>query len=112
MPTALSKSWETWRKIDTPENILEWIVNGVSAPFSNLPPPCHFENHKLTDTQKTFVAAEVKRLAGSGSISKVDSKPQCVVPIGCVPKKNKKHRLIVDLRYVNTYCESKTICTS
>ena len=34
----------------------------------------------------------------------VSYKPHCVSPIGCVPKKNGKWRIIVDLRGVNKFC--------
>ena len=39
-----------------------------------------------------------------GVISKVDAPPLGISPIGCVPKRGGKFRLILDLRHLNNYC--------
>ena len=44
-------------------------------------------------------------LLQSGAIAKCSSAPQCVSPLGVVPKKRNKHRLILDLRHLNGHCD-------
>jgi hypothetical protein len=107
MPTALSKRWREWEQIGSPDCVLDWIKEGVKLPFSGEPLNCEYSNHKLSKNQASFVSSEITSLLNNGCISNVDYKPHCVVPIGCVPKKNRKQRLIVDLRHVNSFSESR-----
>lgn len=103
--STLSKHIDKWKDIGTPTVTLDWLSNGVKLPFREEPEACAFSNHKLTERQRVFVSTELTKLCESGCISEVNYKPHCVVPIGCVPKKKNKLRLIVDLRYVNSFTE-------
>lgn len=92
-----------WRNIKANDNVLDWIENGVKLPFNNIPDKVAYENHSFTSTQRHFVKAEIQKLLSTGAISKVNNVPHCVNPLGCVPKKDNKWRLIVDLRFVNKH---------
>ena len=109
MPTALSKRWRDWVQIKSPDCVLVWIIGGVKLPISGEPLSCEYSNHKLSKNQASFVSSEIPSLLDNGCISKVDYKPHCVVPIGCVPRKNRKQRLLVDLRHVNSFSESRKV---
>jgi len=93
-----------WRECQVPNHVINWITSGISIPFVQNPPNCTLQNHKLSGKQKVFVNEEVSRLLSTKAIVKANELPKCIVPIGCVPKKGNKLRLIVDLRHVNTYC--------
>ena len=54
--------------------------------------------------------SEIGTLLLSGAISESTVKPFCVNVIGCVPKKNKKLRLIVDLRPLNEHIKVPYFC--
>jgi hypothetical protein len=95
-----------WRQYGAPDHVINWISQGVIIPFVQSPPKCLFQNHNLTDKQRAFVDNEIKDLLKNHRISVADGVPTCVVPLGCVPKKNNQYRLITDLRHVNKFCET------
>ena len=82
------------------------MTQGITIPFVQEPTSCFLGNHKLTEKQSIFVDKEIKGLLKSGRVSAAKELPKCVVPIGCVPKKNKQLRMIVDLRHVNSFCKT------
>ena len=100
---SLKKNIDEWIKIGANSDVIQWIKNGVSLPFSSAPIGYECKNHALNVEQAVFIDREVSNLLKSKVISRVDYKPFCVNAIGCVPKKNKKLRLIVDLRPLNEH---------
>ena len=50
-----------------------------------------------------FLETEMNSLLLQGCIDIADSKPKCVSPITCVPKKNGDFRLVTDLRHLNSF---------
>ena len=85
---------------------LDIIKEAVELPIENCAPFC-LPNYDLKNKkEKIFLQDEVKRLLKLGYIKKLDYKPRYVSPIGCVPKKEGKFRLIHDLRHLNSHCES------
>ena len=98
-----------WKSIGCSDVIIDWIERGVSIQFTDSPPPSFsFENHNLTFDQHLFVTNELERLLKCGYIKKLNYKPRFISPIGCVPKKNSGHRLIVDFRFLNSFCVSSS----
>ena len=93
---------DQWKNIGASRQIIDWIENGVKLPFIEKQNYIFQNNHPLTNVQEKFVHAEIKDLLAKGAISEVDYIPHCVNPIGCVPKKGKKWRLICDLRWLNS----------
>ena len=51
-----------------------------------------------------FVDFAINSLLHDGAIEKVSHKPHCVSPLGVVPKKDNKLRLVCDLRELNSSC--------
>lgn len=100
---AASEQWKIHELGRFPDTVLQ---DGVPVPFTQ---PCEqFEinNRPLSKYQYDFVASEISELLESGVITKLDVKPSGVSPIGSVPKKGGKQRLIVDLRHLNKHCET------
>lgn len=100
----LRRNLHSWRQIDAPNYVIDWIQNGVPIPLKEDIRPFEQENHKLTFLQSSFIDKEIQRLLLCGFIEHCDVKPLYISPIGCVPKKNRKFRLITDLRHLNKHC--------
>ena len=99
---------QAWENIGCNTVVLDWIKNGVKIPFVSSPPDFQLRNHRLTFTQTAFIKQELERLLSLRYIVKLDTKPKYISPIGCVPKKTKGFRLIVDFRHLNSYCSSSS----
>lgn len=57
----------------------------------------------MTADELSFVRTELARLVVVGAVSKIGSRPLFCLPLGVVPKKNGKLRLIHDLRHLNKF---------
>ena len=97
----LKDNYDEWKNIGANDEVLTWIREGVSLPFKTEPTSYENNNHKFNVEQFRFADAEINKLLKSGAISQTEEKPFCINAIGCVPKKNKSFRLIVDLRPLN-----------
>ena len=96
-----------WQEIGAPATVIDWIQHGVTLPFRTVPPPAHFHNRNLSDSQTTFVDSEIQKLLDQNIITESTVTPTVVSPLNVVPKKGKnKWRLIHDLRYVNSFINS------
>lgn len=104
--SALSKHIDAWSRLPVSGTVLEWVENGIQIPFTVTPDVRKFDNHILSKGQNIFIDEKVTELFCKGYISHVHYTLTCVSPIGCVSKKGGKLRLITDLRYVNTCCET------
>jgi len=93
-----------WSRLRLSDTFKSWLSHGVSIPFIATPLTFAVANHKLSRKYELFVDQELKELLKSEAIEKCSYKPMCVSPIGVVPKKNAKLRLITDLRQLNNYC--------
>ena len=93
-----------WQDIKAAPHVSDWINYGVSIPFKSIPYRFYFENHNLNNKEQLFISNEVADLLCFGVISKVDAPPLGISPIGCVPKRGGKFRLILDLRHLSNYC--------
>lgn len=102
MDNRLGSRLSAWVSIGCPEHICKWLSHGVPLPFISTVKPFTLSNHNLTKVQRQFVTKELKQLVTKGAIEVCNYVPFCVNPLGCVPKKNNKLRLITDLRWVNT----------
>ena len=96
--------------INAPYHVIDWIAQGVKIPFNETPCGFALQNRQLSPIHKQFVVEELKKLVQSGAIKKQSVAPTCVSPIGVVPKRGGKLRLIVDLRRINTFCEVPKFC--
>ena len=85
--------------------IPEWLRKGVPLPFFNakIPPSRRQKNHSSAFDHADFVSSEIQKLLRQGAIMEFDS-PYCVSPLGvAVREKDNKRRVVVDLRYLNTF---------
>ena len=56
-----------WENIAN-QTVLSWIQEGVSIPFSRLPPQIQLTNHSLTKEQYDFIDTEIAKLLQAGVI--------------------------------------------
>jgi hypothetical protein len=66
-----------------------------------------FANHKISPEDSIFVNTEIDRLLRDGIIVRTPKKPKIISPIGVVPKKNGKKRMILDLRFLNSFIDTR-----
>lgn len=97
---------KSWRQIGASETVLDWIVNGVPCSFNKEPEPCIFENPAFGEAENKFLVQELALLESKNMVQKVSEIPHCVSPLKVIRKKNKKYRLICDLRYLNSHCDT------
>ena len=79
---------------------------GIEIPFKSEPEPCFYDNNVFSLNHKRFVDEEIQRLLKSGAIKQVKIQPKCVLSMRCVPKKNKKFRLVIDCRPINKFIDT------
>ena len=93
---------EAWRRIGASDTVLKWISEGVPLQFDKEPDRCDLPNRVSGLKQHQFVDIEVRKLLAKGYIRRVNREDvHCVLPLRCVPKKQQKHRLVLDCRHVN-----------
>jgi hypothetical protein len=95
--------WETTASSKT----LQYIKIGYLINWKKQPPPrtC-LKNHPIKREDSNFVTTEIQRLLDLGAISPTSKKKAWIInPIGVVPKKNGKKRLIIDMRFVNQFMQ-------
>jgi hypothetical protein len=75
-------------------------------PWIQGPPlgPHYRENHPSAFKYPQFVSEAVASLVITGAAMRVSERPFIISPLGVVPKGIDKLRLILDLRYVNSFC--------
>ena len=105
----LRQHLEDWKNIGANNDVLLWIKNGINIPFKSLPDNFSFPNRQFKRHEAYFIRTEIKRLLQAECIKKVNTKPVGVSPLGVVPKKDNKLRLIIDLRHLNSYCEARSV---
>ena len=84
------------------------ITLGFMLPWSAAGPPPNpiaFANHASAFEHADFVDSAVSSLLSTGTINRVLERPFLVSPLGVVPKAEDKLRLILDLRYLNSFLD-------
>ncbi len=102
---SLKRSLPMWEAARPPAAVLEWINHGVSLRFRSTLRPIHIPNRTFNEREHQFVREERDRLLASEAISRRQHRPFACLPLGVVPKKNGKLRLIHDERYINAHME-------
>lgn len=102
---TLTENHAKWYDIHANQEVLSWLKDGAKIPFATEPDCFHLPNQKLSFTQGEFVASELNNLVKAGAIERCNSNtpPKCISPLGCVPKKGGKLRLITDMRRINSH---------
>lgn len=96
-----------WLKICLSTLVLAWIAHGYKLEFDPAlgePRDAWFSNHPGAYNHSDFVDEALTTLLQTGAIEcRGKKRPKVVSPLGVVPKKGGKSRLILDLRYVNKH---------
>lgn len=107
VPGSLSKHIHAWRELGTvPPAVLDWIQFGFPLHLHRLPKRVRIPNYVKSEDQ-AFVTQELQRLVDQGALTEVQARPYLVLPIGVVPKKGGKRRLIHNLRYLNKFLAAR-----
>ena len=100
----LKKCMGFWQSIGASEYVLKIIEHGYFLSFVALPPPMHAHNLPSALAHSRYVTQQVITLVAAGAVVPVTASDLIVIsPLGVVPKKNGKLRLILDLRYLNMF---------
>jgi len=99
---SLSEACRIWRTSCPNQLISNWVTQGAQIPFTSIPPRFSLNNHPMTPDQEDFISQEIEKLLQTGTIIETDQVTN-ISPLGAVPKKNGKLRMILDLRRVNNY---------
>ena len=107
---ALVLALPFWREIGANKFLLSVISEGYFLPFVSLPDCLFFNNLPSAAPNKAFISQAVHKLTVSGVVSEVESHQLLLCStLGAVPKKSTgKFRLILDLRYLNTFLHTHT----
>jgi hypothetical protein len=94
-----------WKSICSSSFVLGIITLGYAFPWINGPPehPAFFKNHASAAEHSEFVDQAVRSLLMTGTILAVSSRSFVVSPLGVVRKPPDKYRLILDLRFLNSF---------
>eukprot|EP01122_Echinamoeba_exundans_P007166 TRINITY_DN213_c0_g1_i6.p2 TRINITY_DN213_c0_g1~~TRINITY_DN213_c0_g1_i6.p2 ORF type:complete len:549 (+),score=20.96 TRINITY_DN213_c0_g1_i6:1731-3377(+) len=107
VPGSLSRHIHAWRELGTvPPAVLDWIQFGFPLHLHRLPKRVRIPNYVKSEDQ-AFVTQELQRLVDQGALTEVQARPYLVLPIGVVPKKGGKRRLIHNLRYLNKFLAAR-----
>ena len=104
--SSLTGCVDEWKDVCASDTVLNWIARGVSIHGIEDIQSFELDNHKLDVKKLAFLRKEVRDLEKSGAVRRAGCKPFCVSPIGVVPKKNGKFRIITDLRKLNGYSQA------
>ena len=99
---SLSKASGTWKEFCPNPLVNNWVAQGAQIPFKSRPPTFHQKNYNLTPEHETYITAEISKLLQAGTIKETSSTYN-TSPLGVVPKKNGKLRMILDLRRLNSF---------
>jgi hypothetical protein len=94
-----------WQSFCTSIFVLGIIAVGYQLPWANGPPasPYYASNHPSAFQHASFLTQAVETLVQTGAVLAISKKPFAVSPLRVVPKGDNKLRLILDLRFVNSF---------
>ena len=95
-PVHLRQNLLKWKKFAS-QNVILWLQEGVHILFFKPPLSCVRPNHRLNKKEYFFVDSKIQKLLTSQVDKEVQEHPICV----SIPKAGRKHRLILDLWWVN-----------
>ena len=100
-----------WREIGASSFVIRVIEFGYFLPLISIPPLMQFNNLASSFTHYSFVSDSVEKLLQTGVIEECRKEQLTVIsPLGVVPKKGGKFRLILDLRFLNTFLADQKFC--
>lgn len=107
VPGSLRLKYRAWKAAGAGPTILSWVKNGFKIPLQSTPPPRTIPNHRLGCKEMAFVDTEIPRLLLGGAVERCTTRPRVVSPLGVVPKRGGKLRLIHNLSWMNTFVQPR-----
>ena len=93
--------WEN--TLEASDFVLGIIKDGYRLPFIRFPPPVCMGNHQSALENVDFVSNSIRELIQANCVIESDSCPLVCSPLQVVTNAKGKHRLVIDLRYINQY---------
>ena len=102
----ISQCIDEWRKITSDPEILD-VVSGYTIELMEGPPPhINQSNYELTSFDEKIVDLEISKLVAKKVIvPSCHERGEVISPIFVCPKKDGSHRMILNLKRLNTYVE-------
>ena len=100
---GLRKNLEHWHHIGANPSVIDITENGHKIPFSTMSVSKIFQNNQSALQNANFSTCTVKELLKSGKIKETRAPPHIVSPLTVAQNSHNKPRLILDLRYVNSF---------
>ena len=85
------------------------VEEGYKLPFFALPEPAAFKSNRPALEHAEFVERALEVLCQSGRVIRCVVPPYVINPLSVSVQANGKKRLILDLRYVNSHLQKKSI---
>ena len=105
----LRRNISFWEYIGASWFIRQTILEGYKIPFYFTPAPATFGNNKSSLQHADFVHKAITDLLALGSVVECSSPPSVINPLSVSIQSNGKKRLILDLRYPNSFVKKFTI---
>ena len=105
----LRRNISFWEYIGASWFIRQTILEGYKIPFYFTPAPATFGNNKSSWQHADFVHKAITDLLAVGSVVECSSPPSVINPLSVSIQSNGKKRLILDLRYPNSFVKKFTI---
>ena len=100
---SLRKNLEHWHHVGADPSAIDTIENGHKIPFFTTHISIFFQNNKSSVQNANFVTCTVKEYLKSGRIKETRAPPYIVSPPTVAKNSRNKPRLILNLRYVNSF---------
>ena len=100
---GLTSHAQFWRDIGASPWVMRVIEQGYSLPFTVEPPPAFLTNNQSAFKHQAFVSNEIQRLLETGCIREVECDEAHIISPLSVAENTEKLRLILDLRYLNSF---------
>ena len=85
------------------------VVEGYKLPFFAFPEAAAFKSNRPALEHAEFVESALEVLCQSGRVIRCVVPPYVITPLSVSVQANGKKRLILDLRYVNSHLQKKSI---
>lgn len=92
-----------WKVIGASQFVIDIISRGYIIPFLTTPPRMGFQNNRSAFENSEFVDGAIRDLIIAGAIVQCKSPPTVVNPLSVATQSCGKKRLILDLRYPNSF---------
>ena len=92
-----------WRSLGASQFILNVISQGYTIPFFELPTPFFKANNASALSNSSLVSQAVNELLHANLVEEIFCVPGTVNPLSVSTRRSGKHRLILDLRHVNSF---------